>query len=189
MRNQIKKKKTKNFLKTLATPNYMRWDLKLKLQYFGHLMWRADLLEKTLMLGKTDGKRGQQRMRYLDSITGSMDINVRKLRQIVVDRNLECCSPWGWKELDINEWLNNERFEGWRSEREGRLAEGMVTFLSLISAPHFTWRCLFILRLHWAKGKKPSQEKLTHVVELLWSQSAGAIIRVYYLSMKRDLNK
>ena len=62
--------------------------LMLKLQYFGHLMRRADSLEKTLMLGKIEGKRrrGWQRMRWLDSITDSMDMNLSKIREIVKDR-------------------------------------------------------------------------------------------------------
>ena len=60
--------------------------LKLKLQYFGHLMWKADSLEKTLMLGKMEGKMKQQKMKWLDSITNLTDMNLRKLWEIVEDR-------------------------------------------------------------------------------------------------------
>ena len=82
--------------------------LKLKLQYFGHLMRRADLFEETLMLGKIEGRRGgQQRMRWLDGITDSMDMGLGRHQELVDGQGgLACCSSWGRKESDMTERLN-----------------------------------------------------------------------------------
>ena len=84
--------------------------LKLKLQFFGHLMQIADSLEKILMLGKIEQRRrrGLQRMRQLNGIINSMDMSLSKLWEMVKDRkDWQCCSPWGHKELDRTERLNN----------------------------------------------------------------------------------
>ena len=121
--------------------------LKLKLRYFGHLMQRAESLEKPLMLGKIEGKRrkGCQRMRWLDGITDSMDMNLSKLWEIVNDK------------------------EAWCSvERIGRdLATELIPRMSAVLSPSNSYACQFLLSIwnfHWAFIKPIGQSGITDIL-------------------------
>ena len=90
------RRSNQSILKEIS-PKYSLEGLMLKLQYFGHLMQRAESLEKTLMLGKTEGRnrRGQQRMRWLDGITDSMNMSLSKFQEIVKNRETSCAAVHG----------------------------------------------------------------------------------------------
>ena len=141
--------------------------LKLKLQYFGHMMRRTDSLEKTLMLGKIEGRgrRGWQRARWLDGIIDSMGVSLSKLQEMVRTGKPACCSPWGCKESDTTTWLNNNNkpqsslLACWVSEASGR--------------ERGVWKDADILGVIYWPGKTGREKCGANDAQVVWFEEPG----------------